>query len=270
MFHTHFKNGPEYLTKRGLPRYLFLLGDIYCRACLREVFLFFCGRFLCLSFFVLWCLHPGFPFFFLSKRFDTFLIRQFYSFCCPSFPNFYYQHDTFFYVKISHFVLSLYSYCLYQCLSFSLLFTPLRSFQTLPDGFSQEFEWKQVCSSLQDSSQYSAWSKTFHASVIWWSFTGVIASFLMSFLVFRQFITMDTFDAFSNFQPFQSLFWALGDCPKSNNYYYYLSFLSCLARLTYLSVFLLLLIFPCWSAGTAKSNIRQILFGFWFLVWSSG
>ena len=38
----------------------------------------------------------------------------------------------------------------------SLLFTP-REFLTsvLADGFSQGFEWQQVSSSLQDSSQYS-------------------------------------------------------------------------------------------------------------------
>ena len=29
----------------------------------------------------------------------------------------------------------------------------------LADGFSPEFEWQQVSSSLQDSSQYSGWSQ---------------------------------------------------------------------------------------------------------------
>ena len=38
----------------------------------------------------------------------------------------------------------------------SLLFTPLEFFPSvLADGFSLEFEWQQVSSSLQDSSQYS-------------------------------------------------------------------------------------------------------------------
>ena len=37
-----------------------------------------------------------------------------------------------------------------------LLFTPLEFFTSvLADGFSLEFEWQQVSSSLQDSSQYS-------------------------------------------------------------------------------------------------------------------
>ena len=39
---------------------------------------------------------------------------------------------------------------------FYLLFTPLEFFKSvLADGFSLEFEWQQVSSSLQDSSQYS-------------------------------------------------------------------------------------------------------------------
>ena len=41
-------------------------------------------------------------------------------------------------------------------LLFLLLFTPLEFFTSvLADGFSQEFEWQQVSSSLQDSSQDS-------------------------------------------------------------------------------------------------------------------
>ena len=37
-----------------------------------------------------------------------------------------------------------------------IIFTPLEFFTSvLVDGFSLEFEWQQVCSSLQDSSQYS-------------------------------------------------------------------------------------------------------------------
>ena len=38
----------------------------------------------------------------------------------------------------------------------SLLFTPLEFFTSvLADGFSLEFEWQQVSSGSQDSSQYS-------------------------------------------------------------------------------------------------------------------
>ena len=45
------------------------------------------------------------------------------------------------------------AYIIYWCFYYLLIrefFTP-----ALADGFSQEFEWKQVSSSLQDSSQYS-------------------------------------------------------------------------------------------------------------------
>ena len=44
----------------------------------------------------------------------------------------------------------------YYKVSLLLLFTPLEFFTSvLADGFSLEFEWQQVSSSLQDSSQYS-------------------------------------------------------------------------------------------------------------------
>ena len=41
-----------------------------------------------------------------------------------------------------------------------LLFYSFESFflPALADGFSLEFKWQQVSSSLQDSSQYSGWS----------------------------------------------------------------------------------------------------------------
>ena len=43
---------------------------------------------------------------------------------------------------------------------FLLLFTPLEFFTSvLADGFSLEFEWQQVSSSLQDSSLYSGRSQ---------------------------------------------------------------------------------------------------------------
>ena len=42
----------------------------------------------------------------------------------------------------------------------SLLFPPLQFFTSaLADGFSLEFEWQQVSTSLQDSSQYSGRSQ---------------------------------------------------------------------------------------------------------------
>ena len=49
---------------------------------------------------------------------------------------------------------------MYVCTYVLLLsFTPLEFFTSvLTDGFSQEFEWQQVSSSLQDSSQDSGYS----------------------------------------------------------------------------------------------------------------
>ena len=47
----------------------------------------------------------------------------------------------------------------------SLLLTPLEFFTSaLTDGFSLEFEWQQVSSSLQDSSQYSSRSQQWMVS----------------------------------------------------------------------------------------------------------
>ena len=84
----------------------------------------------------------------------------------------------------------------FSCLLLSS-FTPLEFFTSvLADGFSLEFEWQQVSSSLQDLSQYSGRPqqccrldslhpsviiiiiiiyslRVFHIGVSWWLFTGV-------------------------------------------------------------------------------------------------
>ena len=63
------------------------------------------------------------------------------------------------------------------------------------DGFSQEFEWQQVVSSLQDSSQYSGLS--------------------------QQCSSLDSLHSSSYFQVLQSLYQSFGNCNKSTNYNWY-------------------------------------------------
>ena len=67
----------------------------------------------------------------------------------PNFNSLYY----FFFFSSSSFS---FFFFFFQLLLLLLLFTPLEFFTSvLANGFSLEFEWQQVPSSLQDSSQYS-------------------------------------------------------------------------------------------------------------------
>ena len=100
-----------------------------------------------------------------------------------------------------------------------LLFTLLKFFTSVwADGFSQEFEWQEICSGLQDSSQYSGRSqqcshldslnpstnfiysfRVFHINISSWFFTRVwvTASHLRSpwlFSVFWPFSVMLSFE----------------------------------------------------------------------------
>ena len=77
------------------------------------------------------------------------------------------------------------------------IFLLLREFFTpaLADCFSQEFEWQQVSSSLQNSSLYSSWS--------YW------------------YCSLDGLFLSSYFQVFQSLYQSLRDCYKWTNHYWY-------------------------------------------------
>ena len=111
----------------------------------------------------------------------------------------------------------------------------------LVDGLSLKFEWQQVSSSLQDSSQYSGWSQ--YCS------------------------NLDGLYLSSYFQVLQSLYQSFGDCTEWTNYNWYhrhchiLSFfLRSLARSKYLYFVLLSFNFTFWSARTAKSTIRHVLF----------
>ena len=69
-------------------------------------------------------------------------------------------------------------------------FTP-----ALADGFSLEFEWQQVSSSLQDSSQYPSRS--------------------------QQCCSLDALHSSSYFQVLKSLYESFDDCTKSTNYNWY-------------------------------------------------
>ena len=77
-----------------------------------------------------------------------------------------------------------------------LLFYSLRVFiPAFADGFLQEFEWQQVSSSLQNSSQYSGRS--------------------------QQCCPLDSLHPSHYFQVSQSLYQSFGDCTKSTNYNWY-------------------------------------------------
>ena len=122
----------------------------------------------------------------------------------------------------------------------------------LADGFPLEFEWQQISSSLQDSSQYSGRS--------------------------QQCCSFDSLHQSCYFQILQSLFQAFVDCTKSTNYcwnnrhFHVLQFFfNFLTRSRYLSLFSHPFNFTLWSAGTAKSTILQVLsfffFFFFFCCW---
>ena len=115
----------------------------------------------------------------------------------------------------------------------------------LADGLSLEFEWQQVSSSLQDSSQDSSHS--------------------------QQCCRLDSLYPSANFQvlqAFNNFFVIVPKAPITIGTivtFMFHSFFNSLARLRYLSFFSLSFRFILWSAGTAKSTILQILF-FCFLL----
>ena len=71
-----------------------------------------------------------------------------------------------------------------------VFFTPV-----LADGFSLDFEWQQVSSSSQDSSQYSS--------------------------RFQQYCCLDDLHSSSYFQVLRSLYQSFGNCTKNTNYNWY-------------------------------------------------
>ena len=112
----------------------------------------------------------------------------------------------------------------------------------LAGGFLLEFEWQQVSSSLQDSSQYSGRP--------------------------QQCCRLDSLHPSANFQVLQAVQQFFSYCAQRtdhdwhNLYFMFHSFFNSLARSRYLFFFSLSFRFILWSAGTAKSTILQIFFFF--------
>ena len=125
-FLIHFKNGTEYLS-RGItlmliPLMRFLRQSLASKSflvCLRYCFVIFSFISVCVmmsaSNIPKYSLFPNIPKYF-SKRSDSFLICHFYSFRYLSFSTFHYEHGTFSNAKFHSYILSVYSYCLYQSL----------------------------------------------------------------------------------------------------------------------------------------------------------
>ena len=107
----------------------------------------------------------------------------------------------------------------------------------LADDLSLEFEWQQISSSLQDSSQYSGRSQ--YCS------------------------SLDGFHSSSYFKVLQSLYQSFGDCNKSTNFNWY----NCHFHVrqfcqfpSKIQVLILSFNFTRCSSGTAKSTVLQVLF----------
>ena len=133
-----------------------------------------------------------------------------------------------------HRSLCVYHYYYYYYLLLLEFYAPI-----LADSFSQDFEWQQVYSNLQDSSRYSGRS--------------------------RLCSSLDGHHSASYFQVLQPLYQSFGDCTKSYDYNWYnrysLFLFNSLARFTlFLSLAFFFNYFTQWSAGTAKSTIRQVVF----------
>ena len=147
-------------------------------------------------------------------------------------------------------VLWRYYFYYYYYYFFFFFFTPLEFFTSvLTDGFSLEFEWQHVCSSLQDSSQDSGRSQQ-----------------------------CCRLDSLYSSRPFNNPLVIVPNAPITIGTivtFIFHSFLNSLARSRYLSFISLSFRFILWSAGTAMSTILQILLFFFFFadyyeVWSSG
>ena len=112
-FLVHFKNGSEYLTRETAMVSIPLMR-FCCWAWFRDFFFSF-SFFLHLYFFNGICFqyHQLLVIFLFFERSDSFLICQFYSFCCFSFVASHYFH-----VKFHSNILNLYSYYVHQSLQF--------------------------------------------------------------------------------------------------------------------------------------------------------
>ena len=119
----------------------------------------------------------------------------------------------------------------------------------LTDGFSLEFEWQQVSSSLQDSSQYSGRS---------WQCCSLVS--------LPRLVISESSSPCTN--PLVTILGA----PITNGIIVTFMFHNSLARSRYSSFFSLSFSFTLWSAGTAKSTIRQVHFFYVdnHKIWVSG
>ena len=120
----------------------------------------------------------------------------------------------------------------------------------LADGFPLRFEWQQISSNLQDTSQYSVRSQKCYS--------------------------LDVFHSSFYFQVLQSCTNYLVTVLSAliANYitviFMFHSFLSSLVKSMYLSLFLLWLSFTLWSAWTTKVTVFQFLYLLFFLLLSLG
>ena len=100
---VHFKNGPEYLTRGTAQVFIslirFLLQRLFSRSFLVYLRYTFFSFNLGLFDGVRFQYFQVLVIFLFSKRSDSFLFCQFYSFCCLSFSASHYKHVTFFYAK---------------------------------------------------------------------------------------------------------------------------------------------------------------------------
>ena len=94
--------------------------------------------------------------FLLLKPYNTFLIMQFYSFCCLSIPTFHYQYGIFLNVKFPSNIKALYSYHFYL----GIIILLLVSFYTSHTWRSFVGVWvTQIFSGFLDSSEYCSRSQ---------------------------------------------------------------------------------------------------------------
>ena len=143
--------------------------------------------------------------------------------------------------------------CIINIYSLQVFFTP-----ALADGFSQECEWMQVSSSLQNSSQYSG--------------------------RYQPCCSLDGLHSSSYFKVFEYWYQSFGGCTKSTNYNSYnrhlhdpLFFFSIPLKgwRTYTSFRFISMLFSC-PAGQQSSQFGKFPFFFFFFfftyykVWSSG
>ena len=120
-FFAYNWNDTEYLTRGTTQMMRFLLQNLVSRSSSEVLFSYF-FFYLCLFDCVCFQYSQVRVIFLLSKYSDSFLISQFYSFCCFSLSTFHYQHGTFFQARFHSYILAVYSYYSNEHLWFFLIF----------------------------------------------------------------------------------------------------------------------------------------------------